>query len=133
MTLVATAASATTRSSCPTTATAARSPRCSTTRRTPSRTAAARSARWPPSSRPATPLLGSSMHVRRAWSYRERQVGSALLDEGVELEGFDGLREEVALPEVAAEVAQDVALLLALDALGDDEQLEALRERDRGA
>src|SRR3954462_11146299 len=43
-----------------------------------------------------------------------------------------GLREEVALPEVAAEVAQLRELRDSLDALGYDVHAEAARERDDG-
>jgi hypothetical protein len=57
-------------------------------------------------------------------------LGPEQIDEVAELVGLDRSGEEVALPEVAAELLQRLELLAALDALGDDVHAEPLRELD---
>src|SRR3954470_15147324 len=67
-----------------------------------------------------------------AGRYRLGHQGGGAAD-GRDPLGLDRHREVVALHEVAAQGAQGVELLRALDPLGHDVEVEGAREADRGA
>ena len=52
---------------------------------------------------------------------------------GIEVGDCHGPREEIALAEIAASIAEVVALLCRLDAFPDDSEIESLAKLDDGA